>query len=70
MTAASLQLCQVAFLPWILVASDDDSMLVLPQVEDALGFSAVEHQVFLHGKIGVRVVSGAFNVVDFIDHEY
>ena len=70
MSAAFFQLRQVTFFPWVLIAADNDGMLILPEVEDAFGFAAVEHQVFLHGKIGIWIVGGAFNVVDFIDHEY
>ena len=70
MSAAFFQLGQVTFFPWVLIAADNDGMLILPEVEDAFGLAAVEHQVFLHGKIGIGIIGGAFNVVDSIDHEY
>ena len=66
--AVALQLCRAALSPRILVASDDDGMSVLPEVEDTGILRHRIGQVFLDGKVSVRVGSRADEILQFFDH--
>ena len=44
-----------AIIPWILVASDDHGIFILPQIEDALIFHHLFKQILLDGEIVMRV---------------
>ena len=56
--AVVLQFLAPALLPGILIAADDHSALVLPEVEDDLVLSQRSQQVFLQGQVVPGVIAG------------
>ena len=57
--AVALQLGRAAFLPRVLVAADDDRVLVLPEIEDAGVLPHRIGQILLKGKVAVGIGAGA-----------
>jgi hypothetical protein len=46
-----------AFFPWILIAPDDYSILVLPEIEDALTLFDIFHQMLFNSQIVVGIIA-------------
>ena len=57
-----------AIIPWILVASDDHGIFILPQIEDALILCHRFQQKLLYGEIIMRIEGRSFEYGKAFDH--
>ena len=66
--AVRLQLLRPAFLPGILVPSDDHRPFILPQIKNTFVLSRLVHQIFFQPHILIRIKTAGFYSIYFLYH--
>ena len=70
MTTFFFKLCCSTFFPSILIPSDNNCILILPQIKNTFFILAVEEQILLHCKISIWTELIAFNISNLFNHSF